>query len=65
MYTRKFLIRSHMHGNRRLYMSKEKVGEDNIVKIRKEINDWRAWFVYDRRTRTLRIDTKRDLALSN
>jgi len=65
VYGKKFYLELNMKGKRRLFMSGQKDGNDNVAKIAKGINDWRAWFVYDKRTKSIRLDAHRSLALSN
>jgi len=64
-YEKKFYLEMAMKGGRRLFMAAQKDGNDNIVKVKKGINDWRAWFIYDKRTQSIRLDAHRSLALSN
>lgn len=51
--------------HRRMYMSKQKDGKDIVVKIKTGQVDWRAWFAYDKRTRSIRLHAHKHLALSN
>jgi len=62
---KKFYLELAMKGKRRVYMSAQQDGPDKVVKIKGGINDWRAWFVQDGRTRSIRLDAHRSLALSN
>lgn len=64
-YGKKFYLELNMKGKRRLFMSAQKDGNDNVAKIAKGINDWRAWFIFDKRTRSIRLDAHRTLAFSN
>jgi hypothetical protein len=64
-YGKKFYLELAMKGARRLYMSAQRDGEDNVAKIQKGLNDWRAWFILDARTKSIRLDAHRSLALSN
>jgi hypothetical protein len=54
-----------MKGNRRVYVSKQKDGADIALKITKDVNDWRALFIVDQRTNSIRLHSNRNLAISN
>jgi len=64
VWTPKFMIETNEKGGRRLYMSRQKDGDDIILKLKKNDN-WRSWFVYDKRTKSVRFDAHRHLAISN
>lgn len=60
-----FHIQSKMPGNRSVFMTKQKNGKDQVVKISKDVDDWRSLFIVDKRTRSIRLHSNRKLALSN
>ena len=62
---KKFYLELNMKGKRRIYMSGQQDGQDKIGKLKSKINDWRAWFIFDERTKSIRLDAHRSLALSN
>lgn len=64
-WSKKFFLQSAMSGGRRVFMSAQRDGEDSVAKIKKGENDWRSWFIYDERTKSIRLDAHRSLALSN
>jgi len=49
----------------KLFMSKQIEGKDHILKIGKDAKVWRSLFIYDRRTKSIRLHAHRHLALSN
>lgn len=61
----RFLIKSEMKGNRNVYLSKEKQGDDFVLKFGKKPNEWRSWFIMDPRTSTIRLYVQPHLAISN
>lgn len=46
-------------------MSAKEQGNGWVLKINKARNGWRSWFIYDHRSRSLRLEKDRRLALSN
>jgi len=46
-------------------MSTEQVGPDHILKVKRGVNNWRAWYIMDKRTRSIRLFERRALAISN
>lgn len=64
-YGPKFMLELIEKPHRRMYMSKQKDGKDIVVKIKTGQVDWRAWFAYDKRTRSIRLHAHKHLALSN
>ena len=62
----RFLLKSKMNGARQLFMN-EKMGHGQLrVRIQNaNPNNKRAWWVFDSRTKTIRADSHRHLALSN
>lgn len=65
IWSKKFYLELNMKGARRIYMSAQQDGPDKVCKLKSGINDWRAWFIMDQRTRSIRLDAHRSLALSN
>jgi len=61
----RFLIKLEMKGNRNVYLSKEKIGDEFTLKLGKKPNEWRSWFIVDKRTQTIRLYTQPHLAISN
>jgi len=63
----RFFITSKAPGNRNVFLSKQKDGEGWVLKLRKPnpASAWRAWFIMDKRTGTVRHFTQRHLAISN
>jgi len=64
-YGKRFMLESQGKGNLRLTVSKMISGKDRVVKLQAKRNDWRAWFIFDARTKSIRLDAFRYLALSN
>jgi len=64
-FSPKFMLELIEKPHRRIYMSKQKDGKDTVLKIKQGIADWKAWFVYDKRTRSVRLHAHKHLALSN
>jgi hypothetical protein len=60
----RFQIKVEASGNRHIYLSKEKNGNDFVLKLGKR-NDWRSWFIMDKKTGSIRLYTQRHLAISN
>ena len=60
----RFQIKTEASGNRNVYISKEKNGNDFVLKIGRR-NDWRTWFIMDKKTHTIRLYTQPHLAISN
>jgi len=54
-----------MPGHRKIYVSKQKDGPDMALKITKDVNDWRALFIVDQRTKSIRLHSNKHLAISN
>ena len=46
-------------------MSAKEQGNGWVLKVNKVRNGWRSWFIYDHRSRSLRLEKDRRLALSN
>lgn len=65
IFTTPFNIQSKMHGKRNVYVSKQMNGKEFVLKMRKGIVDWRSLFIYDKRTRSIRLHSNRELTLSN
>lgn len=40
-------------------------GKEFVLKVRKGLVDWRSLFIYDKRTKSVRLHSNRELALSN
>jgi len=64
-FKQRFLIKLAAKGDRNLYLSKEKIGNEFVVKLGKKPNNWRSWFIMDKRSNTVRLFTQPHLALSN
>lgn len=62
---KRFQLELNMDGNRKIYLSKARNGSEHIAKIHKSENTWRSWFVYDVRTKSIRLEHNRNFALSN
>lgn len=54
-----------MTGKRLVYVSRSRNGSEYILKIRKNIHGWRTWFIYDPRTKSVRLYRNRRYAISN
>jgi len=54
-----------MKGHRNIYVSKEKQGEDFVLKLGKKPDNWRSWWIVDKRTQTIRLYVQPHLAISN
>ena len=65
LWSYKFQIRAPQDTDYNLYMSAQEQGNGWVVKGNKQKNGWRSWFVYDHRTRSMRLEVDRRLALSN
>jgi hypothetical protein len=61
----RFLLKLDTKGNRNVFLSKEKLGEDFVLKLGKKPSEWRSWFIMDKRTQTIRLFVQRHLAVSN
>lgn len=48
-----------------LYMSNQRDGAEYLAKIKSNIYNERSWFVYDTRTRSIRLAHKPEYALAN
>lgn len=62
---KKFQIQLNMHGKRLVYISAAKNGSEHILKIRRKAHGWRTYFIYDKRTKSIRLFRNRVFALSN
>jgi len=51
-------------GKRKVYLSKEKSGDDFVLKISKEDKGWRSWFVMDKSRERVLLYTQPHLSLS-
>lgn len=60
-----FQISLNMPGNRKVFVSNHRFGSEYILKINKDVNDWRSWFTYDKRTKSIRLVHNRNFAISN
>lgn len=60
----RFQIKVEASGNRHIYLSKEKNGSEFVLKLGKK-NDWRSWFIMDKKTGSIRLYTQPHLAISN
>jgi len=63
-FKQRMLIRLNMKGKRNIYLSKEKAGDDFVLKIGKKPTEWRSWFIMDKRTNTIRLFVQPHLAIS-
>ena len=52
-------------GNRKVFMSKEKLGVDRVAKIKVNPHPRNSMFFFDARTNTIRLASERNFALSN
>jgi len=48
-----------------LYMSDHRNGGEYLAKIKSNIYNWRSWFVYDTRTRSIRLAHRPEFALAS
>jgi len=53
-----------MTGKRKLFMSKEKSKKDRVAKIKKNPKAHNAIFIYDKRTKSVRLQSDRHFVLS-
>lgn len=60
-----FYIVLRSKGNRRVFMSKEKLGIDRVAKIKEKPHQKNAVFMFDKRTNTIRLASERNFALGN
>lgn len=60
-----FALELKMPGRRRVYMSNVRTLGGYMAKIRQGVNSWRSRFIYDKRTKSLRLFKDRSIALSN
>ena len=62
---KKFFLRLNYKGkNLNLYMSNERNGNEYLAKMKSGVYDWRSWFVYDTRTRSIRLAERPEFALA-
>jgi hypothetical protein len=61
----RFLIRLTGKTQRNIFMSQETQGKDFVLKIAKRPDNWRSWFIMDKRTSSVRLFTQRHLAIAN
>jgi len=54
-----------MSGKRRVYMSKVNTSGGYLAKIGRENNGWRSEFIYDKRSKSVRLFKDRSIVLSN
>lgn len=54
-----------MKGNRKVFLSNQRIGTEYILKIKENATNWRSWFVYDERTKSIRLNRNRNFAISN
>lgn len=47
-----------------MYMSKDRDGAEYLAKIKTGVYNWRSWFVYDHRTRSIRLAHQPKFALA-
>lgn len=59
---RPFQIKSAMAGGRVLYVAEKNSGY--TMRMRAPKNDWREWFVFDKKTHSVRVQANKDLAVS-
>lgn len=61
----KFFLKLSLPGKQlNLYMSKQRDGAEYLAKLRSNNFNWRSWFVYDARTRSIRLASKPQFALA-
>lgn len=48
-----------------MFRSKQANGAEFVAKIKGGVRDWRAILIWDRRSNSLRLDSNRNMALSN
>lgn len=60
-----FMIVNRSNKKQHLFMSEEKVGADRVLKLTRDQPDWRALFIYDRKTKSIRLHSRKQYALSN
>jgi len=65
LWSYKFQIRAPQDTDFNVFMSAQEQGNGYVLKVNKQKNSWRSWFVYDHRTRSLRLEVDRRLSLSN
>lgn len=65
LWSYKFQIRNPDDTEYNMFMSAQEQGNGWVMKMNKQRNGWRSWFIYDHRTRSLRLESDRNLALSN
>jgi len=65
LWSYKFQIRAPQDTDFNIFMSAQEQGNGYVVKVNKQKNSWRSWFVYDHRTRSLRLEVDRRLSMSN
>jgi len=51
-------------GKRKVFLSKEKAGEDFVLKISKEDKGWRSWFIMDKSRSRIKLFTQQHLEMS-
>jgi len=60
----RFQIQLGAKGKRNVFLSKEKSGDDFVLKISKEDKGWRSWFIMDKSRTTIRLFTQPHLTMS-
>lgn len=65
LWTHRFQLRPSEDHSYAVYVSDQKQGGGNTLKINREKMGDKSWFIYDHRTKSLRLEKNRDLALSN
>jgi hypothetical protein len=60
----RFQIKLDATGGRHIYLSKEKNGNDFVLKLSNK-KDWRSWFIMDKKTSTIRLYTQPQMTISN
>lgn len=61
----KFALQMTANGHRRVYMSRIRTLGGYRAEITEGIRNWRSWFIYDKRTKSLRLFKNRSMVLSN
>jgi len=54
-----------MKNGRTLYVTKQRIGPDHIMKIGKRVSKERSLFIFDKRTNSIRLAASPTLAISN
>lgn len=60
-----FFIVLKTKGNRKAFMSKEKIGIDRVAKIKVNPHPRNSVFLFDKRSKTIRLASERNFVLSN